>query len=171
MSTITPPTGDQLASALHSLGVNFLLGGANHDESLHKQPARLIAELAESKEARLRLSLIPLFLEHPELASCVRKVAQDLGPTARLTLQCYYTAAVSIQKKYHGRIRTLNGGQASLPDLFSRELGLQITNDPEQDLYILAERHRILSDTQVNWLGTYQHAAQIWLSGLELQNC
>jgi len=170
MSNVTPATGDQLASALHFLGVNFLLGGTEDDESLHKQPVRLIAELAESEDARLRLSLIPLFLEHPEFSSLVRKVAQDLGGNARFTLQCYYSAAVFLQKKYHDRIRTLIGGKPSLPDQFSPDLGLQITNDPERDLALLAERHRILSNARVNWLGTYKHAAQIWMKGLELHN-
>jgi hypothetical protein len=31
----------------------------------------------------------------------------------------------------------------------------------------LAKRHEELSGARVNWLGTYQHAAQVWLKGLE----
>ena|SRR3989304_4461291 len=170
MSSASPSTGDQLASALRVLGVNFLLGGTNEKESLHERPARLIAELAKSNEARLRLSLIPLFLEHPEFASHVRKVAQNLGGTARLTLQCYYSAAVFLQQKHRARLWVLVGEKSSLPDLFSRELSVQITNDSEENLRILAKRHQALSNAHVNWLGTYQHAAQIWMRGLELQN-
>ena len=67
-------TGDQLTNALRALEVNFILGGNRIEASLHKQPARLIAALAQSEEARLRLSLIPLFLEHPEFAARVRTV-------------------------------------------------------------------------------------------------
>ena len=85
-------TGDQLVNALHALGVNFLMGGKGSHESLHKQPTRLIAALAKSAEARLRLSLIPLFLEHPEYASRVRGIAKKLDPPARthapVLLQC-----------------------------------------------------------------------------------
>jgi hypothetical protein len=56
-------------NALHALGVRFLMGGSKgSDNSLYRQPARLISKLAQSDEARLRLSLIPLFLEHPEYA-------------------------------------------------------------------------------------------------------
>jgi hypothetical protein len=77
----------QLTNALRALDVNFIMGGQSTNASLHKQPARLIAALAESDESRLHLSLIPLFLEHPEFALHVRTAAKKLGPTPHLTLQ------------------------------------------------------------------------------------
>lgn len=163
-------TGEQLANALSALGVRFVMDGTNTKERLHKEPARLIAALAGSNESRLRLSLIPLFLEHPEFAVYVRPVASSLGPRARLTLQCYYSAAVWLQKIYNPRLKSLLGAKPLLSDLFSRELGLQNTNDPDENLQRLAQRHQELSGEKVNWLGTYQHAAQIWLRGLENQN-
>jgi len=153
-------TGNQLVDALRALDVNFIMGGERKDESLRKQPARLIAALAESEESRLRLSLIPLFLEHPEFAARVRAVAKKLNPSARLTLQCYYSAAVWLQKIYQPR-------GASLPDHFSEELGLRLTDDPEENLRNLAKCHEELSGARVNWLGTYRHAAQVWQKGLE----
>jgi hypothetical protein len=58
----------------------------------------------------------------------------------------------------------------SLPDYFSRELEVSSVKDPEKNLRELAKRHKELSGSQVNWLGTYQHAAQVWRKGLELQN-
>src|SRR3990172_8467408 len=137
MSRTAAITGNQLINALRALDVNFIMGGQSKDESLRKQPARLIAALAESEESRLRLSLIPLFLEHPEFASRarVRTVAKKLNPSARLTLQCYYSAAVWLAKKYqpHG---------TSLPDHFSKELNLHPTDDPEENLRNLAKRHK-----------------------------
>lgn len=54
----------------------------------------------------------------------------------------------------------------SLPDYFSRELGLQPGGDPEENLRTLAKRREELSDTWVNWLGTYLHAATVWQKGL-----
>ena len=160
MSRIAPPIGDQLTNALRALDVNFILGGKSKDSSLHKRPARLIAALTESDESRLRLSLIPLFLEHPEFARYVRTVAKKLKPPARLTLQCYYSAAVWLAKKY--RLQDV-----SLPDYFSEELNLQPVADAEQNLRNLAKRHRALSGMKINWLGTYQYAVQIWQKGLE----
>ena len=160
MSRTAAITGNQLASSLRALDVNFILGGESKVESLSKQPARLIAALAESGESRLRLSLIPLFLEHPEFAPRVRAVAKKLTLPARLTLQCYYSAAVWLAQKY-----LPNGG--ILPDYFSKELDLRPTDDPEENLRNLSKRHGELSGTRTNWLGTYQHAAQVWQKGLE----
>ncbi|SRR6266487_4797118 len=98
MSGTVEITGTQLTNALQTLNVNFIMGGQSSSEALHKQPTRLIATLAESDESRLRLSLIPLFLENHEFALDVRTLAKKLDPAARLTLQCYYTAAVWLVK-------------------------------------------------------------------------
>ena len=157
---LTITTGDQLANALHALGVNFIMGGNWVDDSLHTQPVRLISGLAQSDEARLRLSLIPLFLDYPQYAAYVRTAARKLEPAALLTLRCYYTAAVFLAKKYQ-----LTG--VSLPDLFSADLGLNLVDDPEENLRVLAKHHKQLSGSYVNWLATYQHAEDVWQKGLE----
>lgn len=157
MSASSIATGEQLANALHTLGVKFIMGGHDEESHLGKQPVRLLAALAESKESRLRLALIPLFLEHPEFATHVRAVAKKLDTASRLTLQCYYTAAVWLGKQYQPHKKLL-------PDYFSKELNLSPTDNPEENLRSLAKRHQELSGTQVNWLGTYRHAAQRWLT-------
>jgi len=56
-----------------------------------------------------------------------------------------------------------------LPDLFSKDLGLSLLPNPEENLKALATRQQELSGKHINWLGTYQHAADIWLRELELQ--
>ena len=162
MRQITTTTGDQLANALHVLGVNFIRGGTDTGASLSSHPSRLISALAQSNEARLRLSLIPLFLEHPEYASRIRAVAKKLDFSARLTLQCYYSAAVWMAKKYKLDI--------SLPDHFSKDLNFTPIDDPDENLRTLAKRHAELSGSYVNWLATYQHAEQIWRKGFERRN-
>ena len=159
MRHITTTTGDQLANALHALGVNFIRGGKDVTESLSSRPSQLIAALAQSDEARLRLSLIPLFLEHPEYASRVRGVTKKLDASAKLTLECYYSAAVWLAKKYQLNI--------SLPDHFSKDLNLTPVDDPEENLRSLAKRHSEMSGSFVNWLATYQHAEQVWRKGFE----
>lgn len=161
MSRTAAITGDQLTDALRALDINFILGGNRREAFLHKSPTRLITALAQSEESRLRLSLIPLFLEHPEFASHVRTIAGKLDSSARLTLQCYYTAAVWLAQKYQTR--------KSLPDHFSQELGLTPGAGVDENLRNLANRHKELSGRRINWLGTYQHAAQVWQKGLEYQ--
>ena len=170
MSHSVEVTGAQLANALHMLGINFIMGGSNDSEALHRDPKRMIAALADSKEARLRLSLIPLFLEHPEFSSHVREVVHTLPPRTRLILQCYYSAAVWLQRVHRSKLTTFTGEKQTLPEQFSRDLNLQITDDPETNLFLLAERHRELSGEKVNWLGTYKHAAQIFIKGLEIKS-
>ncbi len=159
MSPRVEITGTQLTNALRALDVNFIMGGQHTNETLHKRPSRLIDALAKSGESRLRLSLIPLFLEHPEFATHVRRAVKKLDSAARLTLQCYYTAAIWLGKKYQQDV--------SLPDYFSLELGLHPVEDPDENLRALAKRHKELSGTRVNWLGTYLHAATIWQKGLQ----
>ena len=169
MSAVSEIPGEQLADALHRLGVGFVMGGKNNPERLHRRPARLIEALAGSSESRLRLALIPLFLEHPEFAKYVRGAAGRLDPSACLTLQCYYSAAVWLQQLHRAQLEQLIGQRATLPDYFADELQLARLGDPEENLGLLAERQRALSGSRVNWLGTYKHAAQVWLKGLEIQ--
>jgi len=79
---------------------------------------------------------------------------------ARLTLHCYYTAAVWLAKKYRQ--------PGSLQDFFSEASGLRPVDDPEENLGVLAKRHQELSSTWANWLGAYLHAAAIpWQKGLQ----
>ena len=169
---MNPPasfTGEQLAAALHSLGVDFVMGDRIENGTFENKPASLIAALAKSPEARLRLSLIPLFLEHPEFAGFVPPLAKKLESAAGLTLKCYYSAAVWLQKQHHRQLEELIGSKSFLADYFSRDLGIEITDDFEENLRFLALRHQILSNSQVNWYGTYQHAIRVWLKGLELR--
>ncbi len=168
MSSYTTPTGTELTNALYALGVKFILGGRKDKTAIHKDPVHMIIALAESNEARLRLSLIPLFLEYPEFSTHVKEATDKVDATTRLTLQCYYTAAVWLQQKHQAKLENLIGRKDQLPDYFSSELGLQRTDDPETNLYLLAKRHQELSGSQVNWLGTYKHAAHVFIKGLEL---
>ena len=126
--------------------------------------------LAESTDARLRLSLIPLFLEHPEFSTYVQTVLREINEPARLTLQCYYSASVWLQKIHFEKLNSLKNIKTPLSDLFSKDLDLKPDDDPETNLSLLAKRHRDLSHVSVNWLGTYKHAARVWMRGLELQN-
>jgi hypothetical protein len=119
-------TGEQLAGALQALGIQFIMGKSSADKNLLKRPASLIAALAESNESRLRLSIIPLFLEHPDFAAHVRGAANQVDPAGLLMLQCYYTAAVWLQSRYSSHIDLLIGIKESLPDYFSADSAYRI---------------------------------------------
>lgn len=151
---------DQLVTELWARDVRFILGTApNHPPML--SPVDLIVALAESTEARLQLSLIPVFLRHPEFSEHVKPASKKLKPNLRLLLKCFYSAAVWLEQRH---LLTNN-----LPDLFSKELGILPSESPEENLKKLAKQHQDLSGSKINWLGTYQHAAEVWLKEIELQ--
>ena len=151
---------DQLVTELWARDVRFILGNApNHPPML--SPVELIKGLASSIETRLQLSLIPLFLRHPEFSVHIETAAKNLSLDRQLILKCFYCAAVWLERKYLS--------QNNLPDLFSKEVGLSPTPDPGNNLILLANRQRELSGSRINWIATYQHAADIWLKDLELR--
>ncbi|MBI5352428.1 MAG: hypothetical protein HZB50_07300 [Chloroflexi bacterium] len=156
----TPSLEDKLVSELWARDVRFILGSTPESPPT-LPPDHLITALAESHEARLQLSLIPLFLRHPEFAVYTKVVAKKLNPASQLILKCFYTAAVWLEQKHLSRNK--------MPDLFSKELGMSPYSDPEENLYALAKRQQKLSGSSINWIGTYQHAADIWLKEMELQ--
>ena len=158
---------DQLVSELWARDVRFLMGRQFSSTPL-LAPANLIAVLAQSENARVRLSLIPLFLRHPEFSAEAEKADRSLPPqSGQNVLRFYYTAAVFLQMKYQERLHKIFGRQNQLPDLFSSRLGISLEKDPNQNLLQLAKRHQILSGHTINWLGTYEHAAERLIKHME----
>lgn len=149
-------TPSELVGALDALDVPFLAGGA----PTKLLPAELIQGLARAPEARLRAAIIPLVLRHPEYATDVRAADQALSDLARVTCECFYTAAVLLQRKYHERLARVFGAQPRLPDWFSVVLGITFSSDVDASLRALGERHAAFTGLPINWCGTYQHAAE-----------
>lgn len=160
-------TGTQLAAELNHLGVHFVTGSTTDAPLPAAKPETLLAELAASPEARLRLALIPLFLRHPEYARYAPEAARRLVLPTRILFQCYYTAAVLLQQKYAARLTILFDRQKPLPNLFSGDLGVPISGHPDEQLKALAQRQAILSGDYINWYGTYEHAAKQFLAHFE----
>jgi hypothetical protein len=169
MSTSLSFSEDQLVSELWARDVQFLMGKALTDAPI-LSPESLLKSLVQSNEARVRLSLIPLLLRHPEFASEAEAVDRELSNSdPQLFFRCYYTAAMLFQQIYNEPLSRYFGSQPKLPDMFSIKLGATLTQDLEISLLELAKRHEILSGHKVNWIGTYKHATDIWLRHLELQ--
>jgi len=116
------------------------------------------------------MALIPLFLAHPEFAPKVRSAARSLLAKDAVVLRCTYTAAVWLQAKYRVRLEAVCGPQPALPDLFGEVLGITGQTEPDSALPLLAQRQRELTGITLNWLGTYEHAAQSWLRFREQKN-
>jgi hypothetical protein len=167
MPTSLSFTEDQLVAELWARDVRFLMG--SHSQLAPAlTPANLIASLAQSANARVRLSLIPLFLRHPEFCVEVEKADNSLlAKPSQMVLRFYYTAAVFLQRKYWERLGKLFSGQMQLPDLFSKQIGVLLDGNPDEALTSLAKRHQVLSGQFINWRGTYEHAAERLIKHME----
>lgn len=160
---------ERLAAELDRLGVHFIRAHAISEGHIPISPTTLLAALACSREARMQLALIPLLLVRPEFASAAGDAASRLAGLPRLTLACYYTAAMLLQRKHETRLRVFGFGQERLPDIFGRELGVSPSTDVDQSLRLLAQRQAVLSGRSLNWYGTYEHAAERLLRQAELE--
>ncbi|MGB0383287.1 MAG: hypothetical protein ACPGWR_00560 [Ardenticatenaceae bacterium] len=158
------PTGDELVGALNQLEVHFLSGEARQATL---SPAQLIAGLAMQANTRMRLALIPLLLSHPNFAPDAKDAASALSGTVALNLKLFYTAAMLLQHRYNEQLDKLLGKREPLPDWFSQELGISLTDfaDGQASLWDkrlkeLGERHKVLLGVKANWAGTYHHGAK-----------
>jgi hypothetical protein len=88
----------------------------------------------------------------------------------QLVLKLFYTAAVFLQQVHQESLYRYSNSWQTLPDLFSKELGLPTSGNPHEQLRQLGERHRELSGLAINWLGTYHHAAQRLTTRLERES-
>ncbi|MEZ4660525.1 MAG: hypothetical protein R2911_23460 [Caldilineaceae bacterium] len=165
--TPTHFTNEQLADLLHALDAPFVWGDAHRAPPIPTDWTALIVALAANREARLRLSLIPLFLRHASAAQYAKTAAAQLSGDALLCLRCYYTAAYFLQQVHRMRLEKIIGSFAPLPDLFSADLGLPTLGAAEARLRALAVQHGQLSGRALNWLGTYEHGAQQFMRYLE----
>lgn len=150
---------DELVAELWARDVCFISRSFTH--AVRLSPGQLITALAESNESRLQLSLIPLFLRHPEFSKELMDVIKNTDPRTQLLLKFFYSAAVWLERKYLSK--------NELQDLFSQELGYIPKDDAEENLALLAKRQQELCNPRINWLGTYEHAANIWIKEIDLQ--
>ena len=159
----------ELAAELARLRVNWVTAYRSDRPVPSPPPTILLAALASSDEARLRLTLIPLCLARPEYAHAVVEAAGVVPEDAWVTLACYYSAAVSLQQKYGDRLDQLGLKHDALPDQFARALDLPIAGDPDARLRLLAKRQGDLSGRSLNWYGTYEHAAERYIRRAQLE--
>ncbi len=155
------PSPDTIAAALAQLDVRFIARTRRVSGlRLAQRPVALLASLAEQEEARLRLGIIPLLLRHPEWAGLVPKAIRQVSRPRRDVLKMYYTAALLLQQKYAIRLEQSLGQLAPLTDWYSNELGIPIRGDVDTRLRILARKQSERSGLALNWVGTYEHAAE-----------
>jgi len=161
---ISAPVGtdvrrDALVAALRERGIRYLApSDPQAGDAAALAPQELIADLAAQADARLRLTLIPLFILHPDWADLVPRAAAQLDEPAQTELMACYTAAVYLQRQWNIRLGLYLPVVSPLPDWFSERMGLP---SPEErhgkvGLYALADWHAAHSPYPFNWLASYQ---------------
>lgn len=156
-------TSDEIVTELNRLDVSFFHRDGSERTATPVEPACLLASMASSDEARVRLAIIPLLFRHPEIAVHVIDAAKALDGIALVFLRCYYTAALILRQKSRVRIQELGLSEAPLEDWFSEELGIPVDGDLDERLACVARRQAELSGDDINWLGTYSHGSSKFL--------
>ena len=159
---------DVLVGELDALGVHFLSGGDGRTHTCLTS-VELVAGLSASPDARVQSALIPLLLARPDYAEGVMAALGQLPPPAQLLLQCYYTAATYLQRKYTSALQAAQLPLQPLPPLFVETLNLPTFASAEASLVQLALRQTELSGDSANWLGAYEHALHHLLRQQEKQ--
>jgi len=157
---------DDLLTELNTLGVNFLTTNKRGD-CAQMTPVALLVGLALDPDARVQSVIIVLLLVRPDYASHAPQAASLLPPAPRLLFMSYCAAATLLQKKYASQLNDLLGEQIPLPDLFFDELYLSTISELTVSLCELSDQQRKLSGEKLNWLGTYEQAAQRLITRLE----
>lgn len=159
---------EELVAELDLLGIRYLSRQSSYLADEVRPPERLLADLVRQPHARVRAAVIPLLLSHPEYAEAVPTVLKQLPSHDRLTLQSLYTAAVFLQREHADRLRPLvRQSWRWLPDLLSDELGLPTMGTPREKLRLLDLEMRYRTGVRVNWMGTYEAAAEKFIRACE----
>ena len=149
-------TDEMLVAELYRLGVKHL-ARLEIVEPPNITPTELIKGLATSEDARVRGSLILLFLRYSSFHQYTLEASKQLPPKATQTLKLFYQAAFYLQIELEATLRELLGGWRPLPDLFSKELNLPSAGtSADQLLRLLGEKHRELTGKACNWSGSYR---------------
>lgn len=131
-------------------------------------PAELLASMAVSKEPRIEMALVLLFLEQPEYSAYVEEAASLIDPSpCTEALRLYYQAAAYLQAEIGVR------GKRALPDLYSQRFQSPAVRfgasraETDEALNALATCHARLAlafADVTNWRNTYRKQISLYLS-------
>ena len=160
-------SADLLIAELQARGLHYLIGSLPAPPVPRLTDEELLAALAQQPDARVRSSLIPLFLQQPHLTKAFPLALQRLTPHEQGVLKIYYTAAVILQEQHEQFLRRSLPQWHALPDLYGAEIGISQDESVEERLHQLGSFHAQLIGLRINWPGTYQHAVTTWIRHLK----
>jgi hypothetical protein len=152
---------DTLTAELSQLGIRYFTYGKYDAISQPRPPSQLMAALIRHPSARVRAAVIAVLLAHPEFAVHVPAALQYLSSPERKMLRFFYTAAYLLQQQYACELQRITRSSLSpMPDLFSTQIGLTRAGPPQERLKELALICQRDTNVVINWVGTFEHAAQ-----------
>jgi hypothetical protein len=155
---MTEPT--QLIDNMNRIGVHFLVDESYSESTNPLSPAELMAGLVVQSDARLRLALVAVLLQHSDYAKDAHQALALMDKPHKLIFKLYYTAAYYLQNVYANQLQDVLNPYDGLPDYYSEELKIEKNNSATDQLKQLAERHKEITGLPLNWYGTYNSAAQ-----------
>jgi hypothetical protein len=161
---------NRLIYEIEAYGLRILVGGQSHLSADRMSADELIASLVAHPDARLHTGLMALLLYQPSLAMYMNKALERLAGDYCVKLKLYYTASAFLSNKYSQQLHSMIANRQILPDTYSRELGVQPSDDMDNNLRSLAKRHLELTNYYANWLGTYNNVARRLISRLERES-
>jgi hypothetical protein len=162
----------RLVKNLERRGIRFLASDGTADEAENDLSTdELLTRLARSPDPRLRLSLIPFFILHPQTASKVPELVETLDEPTRVELMTFYMAAVYLQRFWKPRLGLYLEDFPELPDLYSQTLSLPRADERygKTGLYALADWQASRSPFPFNWLASYQKFIDLLIEQLKLE--
>jgi hypothetical protein len=163
---------DALVGRLRESGIHFLTPSDADAGDLRGIPLReLVKRLVTQSDARLRSSLVPLLILHPEWAADVQVAVGDLEEPEHSELKALYCGAVYLQRLWRTRLGFYLGQFELLPDLFSSGLGLPPADERhgKTGLYALAAWHESRSPYPFNRLATYNKMLELLFEQLKIE--
>ena len=163
-----PNDEERLVAELELLGIRYLSRQTAYVAACVRPADQLLADFTRQPSARVRQALIALLLAHPEYAGAAPAALTHLPSSRQLTLKLLYTAAVLLQQEHVQQLNPLLGDRwSTLPDLFSDDLGIEVTGTPRDRLRDLGRVHRRDTGIVANWAGTYENVVHKLLRSLQ----
>jgi hypothetical protein len=165
-------TRETLVAELRKRGVAYLApSDAAATERISSDDAFLVA-LLDQPDSRLRLALVPLFIRHPALASCVSLLVNQIDQALAVELQTLYMAAVYLQRLWKTRLGFYLDNIQLLPDLFSQQLELPPADERfgKNGLYDLADVWKARSRYPFDRLAALYNTMDLFFEQLKIEH-
>lgn len=162
-------SSDDLVNSINLMGIVFFPSSikSNHADLL--PPEIIFAELSMHEDVRMRLAIIAILLQRPDLASFAANAMAKISINYKNTFMVYYTAACLLQQIYADEWNKIFETYVPIPDKYSGDLNLSKKGTAEDRLRELSKRQAEITGMPLNWFGTFSHTGRRIIEWLKKQ--